>query len=157
MSPSISLDTAAIVTELSKRTWQRRLANGDVKRLPDDTRGRSMISLIDIQPLICIPMNEEEVELLISADSGAAISQSDIGQLFAVSGKNEVAVYWFKQAAEQNNADAMQWLGIAYASGKGVAKDEHLALMWIAKSASLGHEIAKNQIKTLKNFSAIVD
>lgn len=151
MSMGLSIDKAALVTELSKRTWQRRLADGSASRLPDDLRGRSMVSLNDVRPLICIPMEEEDLLTLIEADAGSAAAQSDIGQLFAVAGKHEISIQWLQQAAKLGDADAMQWLGIAYASGKGTAKNENLATMWIAKSAALGHIIASQQIRYLIN------
>jgi len=41
-------------------------------------------------------------------------------------------------------------LGRCYLEGNGLPKDDSLALMWIAKSASLGHSIALAQIQSIR-------
>ncbi|WP_219209469.1 tetratricopeptide repeat protein [Variovorax boronicumulans] len=146
---AISLDTAAIISERSKRTWQRRLAEGEVIRLADDARGRSMVCLTDVAALICIPLQGDDVDLLLEADAGSAAAQRDLGQLFASHEKYEIAVHWLRQAAEQGDADAMQCLGAAHAAGEGVAQDNDLALMWVARSAAQGHVIARAQTRGL--------
>lgn len=146
---AISVDTAAIISERSKRTWQRRLAEGGVARLADDSRGRSMVRLSDVAPSVCAPLLSEEMRLLLEADSGAPAAQRDIGQVFASHGKHEIAMYWLKLAADQGDADAMQCIGAAHAAGAGVEQDNDLAIMWIAKAASHGHQIAQAQTKSL--------
>ena len=71
MSALISIDTAAIITERSKRTWQRRLASG-FDRISTDLRGRSMIRLADVYPFICVPLSEDDISALMLADSSLA-------------------------------------------------------------------------------------
>ena len=142
---AISLDTAAIISERSKRTWQRRMAEGGLERLADDARGRSMVCLTEVAPLICVPLQGTDVEVLLAADAGSAAAQRDLGQIFASHAKHEIAVHWLKQAAEQGDADAMQCLGAAHAVGAGVPQDNDLALMWIARAAANGHVIAQAQ------------
>lgn len=149
LPPALSLEAAAIITERSRRTWQRRLADGGVDRVSEDNRGRSMLQLIDVLPLVCVPLSPEEQQILLLADDGAPSAQSDIGQVFDLHGKHEIAVYWWEQAAEQGDADAMQCLGSAHAEGRGVPKDQNLALMWIARAAAAGHAIAAKQVKGL--------
>ncbi len=60
----------------------------------------------------------------------------------------EAALYWLHAAAEQGNAEAMQWLGTAHAAGGG-EQDNQLAVMWVAKAAALDHPIAKQQLDGL--------
>lgn len=60
------------------------------------------------------------------------------------------ASYWLELAAAQGDADAMHWLGMLHAAGCGGEKDEHLALMWIAKAAAHGHRIAREQLAALR-------
>ena len=148
MSALISIDTASIITERSKRTWQRRLASG-VERVLEDLRGRAMIRLVDVHPFICVPLSDYDISALVLADSGSAAGQCDIGQVFDLLGKHEIAIYWWRQAAEQGYAEAMQCLGSAHAEGRGVSVDENLALMWIARAAAQGHLIARAQIDGL--------
>lgn len=146
---AISLDTAAIISERSKRTWQRRLAEGGITRLADDARGRSMVCLTDVAALVCVPLQGEEIEVLLEADAGSAGAQRDLGQIFASHEKYEIAAHWLRLAAEQGDADAMQCLGAAHAAGAGVEKDADLAIMWVAKAAASGHVIAQAQTRGL--------
>lgn len=142
----ISLDAAVVITKKSRRTWWRRLAQGALTRHANDERGRAMLSWAEIAPHVCIPMTSEDCEFMLRADAGDADAQNDIGQLFSLAGKHEAALYWLQQAAQRKNPDSMQWLGSCYLSGKGVPKDDYLAVMWIAKAASYGHVIAKAQM-----------
>lgn len=146
---SISLDALIAITEKSRRTWWRRIAEGVVHRVNDDARGRAMLSWGEVLPHICIPMTPEDLAFVLRADAGDAEAQNDIGQLFSIAGKYEAALYWLQQAAQQGNPDAMQWLGRCYLSGEGVPKDENLGIMWIAKAASNGHVIAKFQMNAM--------
>ena len=145
----ISLDSFCAITEISKSTWRRRIAKGDFTRLADDARGRAMLLWSEVEPHICVPVENEDQQFILLADAGNAEAQDDIGQLFLMSEKYQAAIYWFEQAAQQNNPDAMQWLGHCYVNGKGVPKDEHLGIMWIAKAAAQGHVIAQGLMKGL--------
>lgn len=149
MTP-ISLDTAALITERSKRTWQRRIAEGTAAKLDSDQAGRTMIPLADIAAAITIPMNADDLEMLARADIGDAEAQDDMGQLFLAAGKLEAARYWLEQAARQDHPNAMQTLGHCYACGEGVPKNENLAIMWLARAAAHGHVIAQAQMQALR-------
>lgn len=146
----ISVDSAALVTELSKRTWQRRAAEGKIRLAADDGRRRAMIDMTDVAPHISIPMSQEVLKLLSRADAGDAASQSYIGQLFAARGKATIALHWVKLAANQEDPGAMQILGQMHADGNGVEQDDYLALMWVAKAAAHGHPLAREQVKGMK-------
>jgi len=52
-----------------------------------------------------------------------------------------------------NKTTPMQWLGHCYINGRGVPKDEHLGIMWIAKAAAQGHVIAQGLMKGLINHA----
>ena len=145
----ISLDTAIAITELSKRTWWRRISDGVVTKL-DSVDTRTMIALSDITPLIGIEMTAEDLEYLAAADAGSAEAQDDMGQLFLAAGRPTAAMYWLKQAAQQDYPNAMQCLGRCYLFGEGVQRDENLALMWLAKAAAHGHVIALAQMHSLR-------
>lgn len=153
MSDLISIEAVSIITERSRRTWQRRIASG-IYRTYEDQRGRSMLSLDDVYPFICVPLSETDISLLIQADSGSSEGQCDIGQVFGLLGKDEIAIYWWRQSAEQGCSEAMQCIGSAYAEGRGVRADKNLALMWIARAASQGHSIADAQIKCLLSLAS---
>ena len=48
-----------------------------------------------------------------------------------------------RQAAEQGHAEAQCHLGIMYANGQGVEKDESMAVKWYRKAAEQGHTKAQ--------------
>ena len=145
----ISLDTACAITEISKNTCWRRIAKGDLTRVANDSRGRTMLLWSELESNICVPIEPEDKEFIFLADAGDAEAPNTIGQFFLHAGKHKAAVYWFQRASKQDHPDATQWLGYCYTSGKGVEKNDYLGLMWIAKAAALGHVIAQEQIKEL--------
>lgn len=149
---SISLDATIIITERSKRTWWRRLSESAVTRMGCDARGRATLAFDEIIPFISIPVEVDDLDLILMADRGDADAQNDVGQMFAAAEKIDAALYWLRAAADQGHSDAMQNLGSIYMAGKGVPRDENLGIMWIAKAASCGHVIANFQIKSLRPF-----
>ena len=150
---AISIDATIAITALSRRTWWRRISQGNVSRVSDDGRGRAMLVLAEVVPYICILLEPDDLALILRADAGHADAQNDIGQLFSIAGKHESALYWLQQAVRKDHPDAMQWLGSCYLRGAGVPKDENLGLMWIAKAASHNHVIAQAQINALSPYS----
>jgi TPR repeat protein len=112
-----------------------------------------MISWVDVEPHVCIPMSPEDARFLLRADGGDADAQNDIGQFFSLAGKHEIALFWLAQAANSDHADAMQWLVRYYLSGEVVPMDENLAIMWLAKSAARGSRIAREQMEALRRGS----
>jgi TPR repeat protein len=145
----ISVEATIVITERSRRTWWRRIADDPAIRAGDDERGRTMLVLDAVQAFICVPMTAEDIDYLLRADAGDAPAQDDIGQLFLNAGKFDAAIYWLQLAAQQNHPDAMQCLGRCYLHGEGVPKDDYLGVMWIAKAAAHGHAIAQAQIQGL--------
>lgn len=145
----LSLDISAAMTGLSKRTLQRRVADGNIRKVAEDARGRTMLHSDDVLALLDFKLSADDARLLIEADSGQAAAQADMACVFHAADHTEAAVYLWRMAAEQGSADAMQNLGRCYASGDGVEQDENLALMWISKSAASGHSIAQGQIQSL--------
>lgn len=145
----IGLESAVAITAISRRTWWRRISAGLARRLPN-VGGRTMLALSDVIPEISIPFSQEDLEMLVRAENGDAEAQADIGALFISANKHKAAFHWLKRAANQGSADAMHWIGMAYASGKGVPRDEVAAVMWIAKAASFGHVIAREQMHFIR-------
>jgi TPR repeat protein len=149
MTRSISLDAATIVTQVSKRTLWRRISDGKITRQNNDAEGRTVLTFEDIAPMLCVPMAPEDHELLINAAAGDAESQNDLAVLFLDADKPDISLHWLKMAANQGHPDAMHNLSKLYIEGIGIQKDDSTGLMWLAKSASLGHVIAGQQIAAL--------
>ena len=59
MNDVVSIDTAALVTDTSKRTLWRRLSAGKLQRHSMDERGRVMLALADIAEHICLRLSFE--------------------------------------------------------------------------------------------------
>jgi len=146
----LSLQAATTLTEWSPRTIRRRLADGTLQCAADnDAYHKTMIRFDSIKPDICITLTPEDIKLIKSADAGDAAAQNNLALLFLEQNKPKSAVYWLELAAKQQVADAMQLLGCCYLKGNGLSKDDNLAMMWIAKAASLGHSIALAQIQSI--------
>lgn len=147
----VSLQAAATLTEWSERTIRRRLADGSLKCAADnEAYYKTMICFDSIKHDICIALDPTDLELIKSADAGDAKAQNDLALLFLENNKLKSAVYWLELAAKQHCTDAMHLLGRCYLDGKGLAKNDNLGIMWIAKAASLGHPIALAQIQSIR-------
>lgn len=147
---NLSLQAVITLTEWSERTVRRRLSDGTLKCAVDSgTYNKTLICFDSIRQDVCIPLSAEDIELIKRADGGDAEAQTDLALLFFAHVKPKSAMYWLELAAKQNYPDAMQWLGGCYLHGEGVAADENLAVMWIAKAASFGHTIAMRQIEAM--------
>lgn len=157
MSYAVSLDTATLITGVSKRTLWRRVANGQVSRQESDSRARAMLTLSDLAPMLCVPVEPEDYELLVNADAGDAEAQNDLAQLFLECERPDIALHWLQAAVSQDHADAMHNLATLHIKGIGVPKDETKGLMWLAKAATCGHPIASQQIAALQSLQKSKD
>ncbi len=80
----------------------------------------------------------------ISAQNGYADAQNLYGNLFA---KNDSeSMEWLLKAAEQGHAQAQLSVGINYAHGKGVSKDNNIAYKWIKTAAEQGYPPAQQSL-----------
>ena len=151
---TLSLDASIAITGISRSTLWRRVTDGSIGRGDKDGRSRAMLALGDVLALVEVKLSAEDRAMLLRADAGDAEAQADMGALFYVAGAHKAALYWLNEAAAQGSAEAMQWLGTAYASGGGggsiIPKDANLAIMWLAKAAALGHPIARQQMERLR-------
>lgn len=157
---NISLDAAVALTGMSRSTLWRRVTDGTFAKGEKDARGRATLALTDVLALLReatgLTFAGDDVALLLQADAGDAAAQADLGALLAVGGAEKPALYWLHEAAEQGNADAMQWLGAvcAAAASAGDAaqreQSENLAIMWIAKAAAQGQAVALRQMSGLR-------
>jgi TPR repeat protein len=72
--------------------------------------------------------------------------QFQLGRAYKQSGDNREAVAWYRKAAEQGFALAENNLGVMYAKGLGVPRDDAQALSWFRKAAEQGFEAAEASI-----------
>ena len=140
----LSLAAAITLTDWSERTFWRKFADGSISRAM--VNGKSMIDFSSIAPHLCVPLAADDSEVLASADAGDADAQNELALIFLAQAQAKGAIYWLEQAARQNHADAMNLLSQCYLQGNGVAQDENMGLMWLAKAATQGHVFAQLQM-----------
>ena len=151
---NLSLAAASSLTDWSLRTLWRRIGEGVVPQLKE--KGRVMIPFSSIADHVSIPIDAEEMRLLERADHGpsgsdSAEAQNELALIFLSHAKPKGAVYWLHCAAEQGHADAMNLLGTCYILGEGTPWDEAKGIMWLAKSAALGHLVSRRQMEAIRN------
>ena len=145
----ISLNTAAQLLGVSKRTLWRRIAAGHLlgEKSPDP-QGRTLIPLEGIAVNIGLALGAEETAVIQQADAGAAEAKQELALLFLQAGLPERARPWLRLAAQQGCADAMFCLGEAQITGTMTDPAEGLA--WIRRAAIAGHPLALAAMERLR-------
>lgn len=146
----MSLESAIALTGKSRRTLWRRIQDEAAHRAAKDARGRTLIANDWVRQNTPVPMGDDDWALVLAADRGDANAQSEVGVRFLQAGLHDAAVFWFEQAAEQAQADALHWLSHCHIAGKGVRQSDDMALVYLAKAAAAGHSIASEQMAALK-------
>jgi TPR repeat protein len=87
----------------------------------------------------------------------APIYANAVGILYAagwggVEKDDEIALYWFKEAAKLGDISAQNEIGNIYSVGKGVQKDEAVALEWFEKAAANGFALSQSNLGLAYNF-----
>lgn len=142
--PSICLNTAIAITGLSRRTLWRRIREGSISALGTHGPGEeTRLNLDDVLPLCSLPTGPDECEIIIKADQGDAIAQSDLAILLLMAGRPAEAIPWFTLSAKQFYPDAMRFLGRLYLSGEGAERNVDMGVMWLNHAAIKGHQIAQ--------------
>jgi TPR repeat protein len=92
-----------------------------------------------------------EIEMM--ANQGDSEAMLLMGTAFAEGlGKEvnpELAVLWYRKAAEKNNTLALHNLGNVYASGAGVPQNDELAVQWWLRAANKGDAIPALRLGTV--------
>ena len=137
----ISLNTAAYLTGVSKRTIWRRIAAGNISVVRSaDLHGKTLLSLDDIAMDIGLPLEGEIIAAVRNADAGLARDQLELALVFLEAGLAEKALPWLELAAKQGEADAMLTLGETQLSAPAAAPQA--GLIWIRRAAIVGHPVA---------------
>lgn len=152
--PVVSLETAALLLGISKRTLWRRLSAGQLQRHGVGEQGRVMLALADLSGRFCVPFDLTataggDIALLVAADQGDSEAQNELALLFLEHERPDIAFHWLSLAAQQQHADAMHYLSLLYQQGLGVERCDNEAMLWRAKAASVGHLIARAQMSAI--------
>lgn len=148
-SVGVSVDCAASLSALGKRTWWRKIQSGKISKLMPDAFGRTRVPLADALRLAVVSLSDEDIQVLLMADAGDADAQDDIGQFFLQARFVDAALYWLQLAVKQGHANSMQILAGCYARGDGFEKNEQTAIKWLREAAMRGHSIGQAQLAGL--------
>jgi len=115
----------------------------------------SLLSAIALVPMAIPDTDNANIslgidDLIISAQSGDAKSQYQLGRLYdegdGIEEDNEKAVDWYRKSAEQGYAKAQGHLSEMYFMGEGVQEDNEKAVFWARESASQGDALGQNNV-----------
>jgi uncharacterized protein len=81
-----------------------------------------------------------------AADAGNVKAQTLLAHIHYLSGENELALTYYRMAADQGDAEGMFGLGSLYMVGEGVQKDPKQAFSWMKKAADKGQKQAINAV-----------
>ena len=140
----ISLNTAAALTGLTKRTLWRYIDSGRLTAAnPSEPGEKTHVHLEEILPLSGLTIDPEYHPTIVDADRGDPIAQCDLGILLLMNNRPADAIPWFQRSANAFYPDAMCWLARAYLSGEGVALNLETGLHWIETAARKGHPLGQ--------------
>jgi formylglycine-generating enzyme required for sulfatase activity len=97
--------------------------------------GRPVLVVVAVVCLIGIALRySSPVQYIVGVmyEGGRGVAKDD-----------EQAVFWYRKAAEQGNADAQYSVGWMYENGRGVANDDAQAVFWYRKAAEQGNADAQ--------------
>lgn len=93
-------------------------------------------------------------ETMSAALGGDANAQNSVGEMLyygdEIDQDLEQAVFWFKEAAKQQHAEAMYNLGVCFINGEGTEKNEATGSGFIRQAAKLGSKAAMARVKLMK-------
>ncbi len=146
----ITLNTAAALTGLSKRTLWRRIADGQLHAQGGADQGEhARVQLDDVVALSRFRLEPEDHALIVDADAGKAEAQCDLALLFLIQNQPSEAAQWLTLAAKQNYPEGMHQLGRCHIVGNGVEANQALGIEWISRAAALGHSTARHMAQYL--------
>ncbi len=152
----ISTQTAALLTGKSMRTIQRWREDGSIESAaPEGEQRRAgdakfLIYLPGLAGHCPVALDAELMTQVVAADHGDPDAMNAVALRFFGAGLHEQAVKWFECAAVKGHADAMDWLGLCYLRGFGVAQSRILWLRWLADAAAHGHRLAAQKIAAIQ-------
>ena len=108
------------------------------------------------------PISPQMVDIIrISAENGYAPAQYSLGARYraglSVKKDREKAFYWFNQAAERNEVNALAHLGDMYYKGRHVGEDHAMAFDYYKRAADLGYAPAQFMVGKYYENGDVVD
>ena len=84
-----------------------------------------------------------EKYLLMAAKSGNVEAQLTLAYLYRGLDDYNQALYWARKAAQTDNADSHEFIGMAYLNGMGVKQDTEEGIKWLESAAEYGSASAQ--------------
>lgn len=130
----------------------------DVKQEPANVSYPDPVAV----PVFVLPSGELPPalnELAGRAKNRDAVAIADIGIAFdygtnGVAPNAQLAMKWYRTAAELGQPVAMANLGIMYEYGRGVKRDINTAISWYKKAAAAGNSVAADNLANLYRSGA---
>gem|GEM_PF-488542 len=108
-------------------------------KLKNSRKSKLLCALAAAWTLCAVAADGGADPLREAAQSGDAASQLKLGYAFFFGQDRNVnpklAVYWFRQAAEQNHPEAIYNLGMCYLNGWGVDASRRMAYFWLERAS----------------------
>ena len=140
----ISLNTAAALTGLTKRTLWRYIDSGRLTAAnPSEPGEKTHVHLEEILPLSGLTIDPEYHPTIVDADRGDPTAQCDLGILLLMNHRPADAIPWFQRAANAFYPDAMCRLARAYLSGEGIEINLEIGVQWIEKAAHKSYPLGQ--------------
>ena len=147
---TISIDTAARLAGLTKRTLWRRLASGAlIRENQKDALGRTRIALDEYLNNLGLRLSQDDIKIIINADQGDAEAQYELALILVEISKLERAIPWLRISANRGCPDAMFFLGEMMIDGSGGSQDLKAGWDWIRLAAINGHGLAKRVLQLI--------
>lgn len=145
MTP-ISIRTAALIMGRTQRTIWRRIAEKALH--PCGGQGnKTTVRLEDVIAGACIPLTDDDIDVIVRADRGEPDAQTDLALLFLAAGHPAQAIELLDLASARNYPEALYHLARVHINGTAGRADANTGLMWLARAAGAGHAIAIEQMK----------
>ncbi len=108
------------------------------------------------------PISPQMIDIIrISAENGYAPAQYSLGARYraglSVKKDREKAFYWFNQAAERNEVNALAHLGDMYYKGRHVEEDHAKAFDYYKRAADLGYAPAQFMVGKYYENGDVID
>jgi TPR repeat protein len=78
--------------------------------------------------------------LQLAADEGSAEAQAWLGYIYDYAEEDELAVQFYRAAAEKGNVRGIAGLGEMYAKGEGIEQDLDEGRRYFTRAAEMGHK-----------------
>ena len=145
----VSLNMAAAITGVSKRTLWRRIAEGVVQAYAGGAGEKTLVDVAELRQAACIPLTDEDVALIFAADNNRAEAQCELGLMFLAAGRSDEALVWLRQAADKYYGEAMYWVARLQLEGAGMEQDIEAARHGFERAADYGHVLARHALEAL--------